>query len=166
MPHEDWNAASRERQVIASETLASLASFAAYLDKSDMRAFDATAASTLQVRDALSDLVALLGSDQILLSSQARIYVFTLIDGLRTVFDANQAHIDLDVVRRIHQLQGYLSVLADDFEIRDSANPTIARLRQFVRRVTPVAVPVAGTIGYLTGLAGDAAAITSAFSGG
>lgn len=166
LPQESWTgSAQSEKVVIAPDTLATLAGFAAYLDKTQLQPFEATKESVEQSRDALADLLDLLQSQELRVSPDGRTYVFALLDEVRTMLDASAGMIDLDLIRRIHELQGFLSTLASDLEFREADNKVAVRLRQIIRRVTPIAIPVASVAGYMLGVASDTLALTAAVLG-
>ncbi|MDH6181416.1 hypothetical protein M2152_001598 [Microbacteriaceae bacterium SG_E_30_P1] len=166
LPKENWSAASQtDRAFISAEALASLANFGAYIAKSTPAYIQVSSDSVAQSRRALDELLGLLDSDELRLNPEAQVYVFGLITEVRTLLEAANGSIDLDLVARIHELQGFLSTLANDIEYREADSKVAVRIRQVVRRITPVVLPVVGAAGYMLGFAADTMAITDALGG-
>lgn len=170
LPNEAWNASPNRngqapRRVITKEALATLAGCAAYLDATSTTSVYRTSKEGLHnSRAALDDLTDLLQSQDLPLSEEARTYTYALIEEIRALMEDSGGLIGIDLIRRIHELQGFLASLAADLDISESGNTVAARIRLVVRKLRPVVLPVAGVAGYMLGVTADTLALTQAIN--
>lgn len=110
--------------------------------------------------DPLDQIVADLGG--LPLSEPERIYVFRLIDSCRSAFQESASLARVDLLQRVHELRGVLTMLADTLSQEDDDLRKLGkRLRDTAARVVPYlrfgGQVTAGTVGA----AADLLSITS-----
>lgn len=164
LPNEHWGESQnheRGRALWEPETLASLRGFAAYLDKTELRSAQMTPESRMSSRSAVDDVMDILRND-VTMSDDIRRYVFGLATEIRTVLDSDDARVDVDLVRRINELRGFLGELADALEkSRDeSTQKTGRRLKTAYRKIAPRATKAGVAIGFGLAAVSDALQIS------
>jgi len=168
LPNEGWNTTQssntqQQKRVITQDSLATLAACAAFLDVVSTNTTYRTSSESLgRARDALDEITDLLSGPEVSLSGEGRAYVYQLITEIRSMFDASAGSIEFDLVRRIHELQGFLATIASDLESAEPGNKVAERIRAVVRVVRPIILPAAGIAGYALGMTADVLAITQA----
>lgn len=68
------------------------------------------------IRDALDDLVALLGEDDCPLNQHQKAYVLRLVDAIRRLLEDVEVLGDADLAHHISDLYGFLTIIADALE--------------------------------------------------
>lgn len=111
--------------------------------------------------DALDELDSILNSGEISMREPERRYIFELIASCRAVYRESEAFGSVDLLRRVHELLGVLTMLADSLGDDKESAKLAERIRTVARKVIPYASfgtrLAAGTLGA----AADVIQITS-----
>ncbi len=150
-------------QVISPSTLASLASFAAYLDTTRMRPYPTDQVAIGVSKAAAEDIFSVL-RERDDLSDETRGYVFGLLDEIRTLLDANDLRVTTDLVRRINELRGWLATYVDHLEATNDTT-VASKLKRAAMSLVPKARSTVLATGFALGVAADTLAITQGLSG-
>lgn len=106
--------------------------------------------------DALDELLECLGDPNISLSKVERQYVFELIESVRRVFDESTVLGSVDLLRRVHELLGVMTLLAETLAHDPTTSKLSKKIRDAARRIVPYttfgAKVSAGTIGVAADL--------------
>jgi len=160
LPNEKWNENAQNAKVaIGPDTLAMLSAFGAYLSKSSLKPFQADPVTLNSSRAAVDEILDTLG-EQDDLGADTRTYVFALADEIRTLLDATDARIDVDLIRRIHELRGWLAEYEAYLEDKAPGNPVAKKLRRAARALMPGTKIAFGVTGYALGVVADTLALT------
>lgn len=164
LPGHQWQSGmSSDAEVVSPSTLATLASFAAYLDTTRIRPYPTDQVSVDVSKAAAADIFGVL-SERDDLSDETRGYVFGLLDEIRTLLDANDLRVTTDLVRRINELRGWLATYVEYLE--ENNNTTVAsKLKRAAKSLVPKAKSTVLATGFVLGVAADALAITQGLSG-
>lgn len=95
------------------------------------------AAGQRAVGDALDDVMVLLADEALSLSPVEKRYVFELIMSIRGVLDEAQAFGSVELLRRVHELFGYLTRLSEDLSDHPETADLAQRIKDVARRVLP-----------------------------
>jgi len=160
LPDEAWRSGTQNQKiVISADTLATLASFASYLDKSSLKPFQVDPVSLDSSKAAISEIIMTL-KEQDDLSNDTRGYVFALTDEIRTLLDASDARIDVDLIRRINELRGWLAEYEAYLEDKAPGTAVVKTLRRAARVLMPRTKVAFGIAGYALGVVADTLALT------
>ncbi|MGO1769986.1 MAG: hypothetical protein ACTHZX_08535 [Microbacterium sp.] len=117
--------------------------------------------TTRESLGALDELLECLNDPSVQLSEIERRYVFELIGSVRRVFEESEVLGSVDMLRRVHELIGVLSMLADTLDVDEATRTVAKRIKRAARRVAPyVAFGGKATAGAI-GVAADLIQITS-----
>ncbi len=107
--------------------------------------------STQSSIDALDEIVAALKSPDVNLNEVERRYIFELINSCRTVFQEADAIGPVDLLRRVHELLGVMTMLAETLAKDPVTEGVAKRILRASRKVVPYvafgAKVTAGTLG-------------------
>jgi hypothetical protein len=161
-PNELWNQISQGvRESIDATAIDRLHSFADFLGSTEPGTMIGPA-ERLGIREAVGSLIDLLGSDEVSLDDSSKRYIFELLSAIQRLADEHLVTGTTDLVRRINELYGALSLLADDLSEAGATPGFVSKLRSAARRVYPYA-----HFGVTAGLAAlGAAADVKAVTGG
>lgn len=151
-PDTSWNQpASSDTAHANSSTIDILYGLADYIDVTAGEVV-VDSASQHVVAEALEEITSLLSG--LSLDPVEKRYVFELIMSIRSVLDESAALGSVDILRRIHELVGYLTKLSQDLEADTSTASIGQRLRAAASRVVPYARFGTGfALGALSGVA-------------
>jgi len=90
--------------------------------------------------DALDEIARDLGSEDVQLTEIERRYIFELISSCRAVFQESSSLGTVDLLRRVHELLGVLTLLAETLSEDPKTKDLAKRLLRAARRVVPYAV--------------------------
>jgi hypothetical protein len=153
VPNVQWSAQHQSDVVlVAQTTIDQLHALADVID-GNPEAYQLEEAGRTQSLGALEELVELLNDDEITLSVHERRYVFELITALKTALTEHETFDAIDLLRRINELVGYLTHLAEQVDVLGDKK-LATRIRDLGRKVRPIA--------FRTAIVGAAAIQTAA----
>lgn len=152
-------------EVVSPGTLATLASFAQYLDKSRIRPYPADAIGFETSKLAADDILTVL-RDQDDIAPDEKQYVFQLLDEIRSLLDAKDLQVSVDLIRRINELRGWLTAYEAYLEDKQPGSEVIKKLKKAARVLMPSSKLLFGATGYALGVTADFLAITQGSGSG
>jgi hypothetical protein len=135
-PDHVWGSAPNSKVELSPQSSVDLLySFADLLDATTLPvAIDESKLTS--IRAGLSEIIDLIEGAP--LSQAERRYVFELVTSVRKLLDSVEVIGGIDLLHHIHELFGFLTLLADDLDARGEASPEFtSRLRDAARKVIP-----------------------------
>jgi hypothetical protein len=161
LPAYAWQSGvSSSTQVIPSNTLSTLGAFATYLDKTTLRPRAADAASFASARQASEQILTVL-RDQDDLEDDERLYVFKLLDSIRSLLDAKDLRVNAQLIARVNELRGWLLDYEEWLESQQPGNPVVKLLRRAARQLLPPAAKAFAVGSGALGVVSDIGALTA-----
>lgn len=91
----------------------------------------------LNLTGAISDILEILSADSIQLEPNVRRYVFELITSIQRLLAETSVFGSADLLARIHELFGYLTILAEDLDSDESTRAFAVKLREAAWKIVP-----------------------------
>ncbi|MGN6428067.1 MAG: hypothetical protein ACTHMF_14705 [Leifsonia sp.] len=159
-PEEQWNQNTGNRVVIDQGSVDLLFSLGDYLSATTP-AVAISAERRSSMRTALDEVLELLSDGPISLGDAEKRYLFELVDAVRSATDEASTLGSFDLLRRIHELVGYLNTLADQLQDAGVDESFVVKVRDVARRVVPYTRMAAGAALAVLGAAADISQIAS-----
>jgi hypothetical protein len=138
-----WQTSNSARKGLDSSVIHVLSSLGNYIDDMPtLPTLDTKARGTLM--GSINEIIDLLQGDSVTLDPAVRRYVFELIASIQHTLGEAGALGSADLLARINELFGYLTILADDLKNDDATRDFGERLQDFAWKIVPYARFVVG----------------------
>lgn len=156
-PANTWNQSVQNNQEIGDAQAIDILRALGDIMETDEPSVSLTEDRNRESLSALDDLLACLNDESVKLSRVERQYVFELISSLRRTFEESETLGSIDLLRRVHELMGVMSLLAETLAADESTQSVAKRIMKAARRVIPYVAfggrATAGSIGMAADLA-------------
>lgn len=160
VPEMAWSdVRSVGESVLGISSLDMLKGFADLVEASDMRVRVPRERSD-SILLTLAELTDLIKSDELDLGLAQKRYAFELLNSVRAVLDSASISTNSDFVRRVNELVGFLTLLADELDLSGEKSDLSKRVRLAARKIVPWIVWSSAGGATIIGMAADLKSIT------
>lgn len=150
-PHMHWSSTTSNDTELIDQTSIDVLRALGDIMQSIGLVVSLDADTTRSSLEALEELLECLAAPEVQLSDVERQYVYELISSLRRVFEESSVLGSVDLLRRVHELLGVMTMLAETLSKHKETKTLAKRILTSVRKVVPYArfgaKVVAGTLG-------------------